>query len=193
VRDAFGAPGRRHDRLRVERSWLPRRPRSCPQTRPQGRTQTADDRQQDQVSQETTCQRRAASRCGQQSRRLRPNALSMDSGIYPALTYDIVRFLTGPLGTLSLALRFPDVIWSSPFRHGTSESAFCLSKKCELSGRTKCGHQTKSPKSYAKAPLQKSIAFRTPSVIAFCNSECAAFGSMSNQCRNDGLCNMVLA
>ena len=57
----------------------------------------ADDRQQNQISQEAARQRGVTKRCSRQSRRFRADALSMDSSLHSALTYDMVRFLRGPL------------------------------------------------------------------------------------------------
>jgi hypothetical protein len=65
----------------------PRRPRSRPSIRPYWRTQTADDREQDQVSEEAPRQRHSALRPGQQPRSLRSHALQVDSGLHNALAF----------------------------------------------------------------------------------------------------------
>jgi hypothetical protein len=53
------------DGTRTYHRTNPRRTRSCPEARPQRWPKTADDRQQDQISQKASRERSTASRCGQ--------------------------------------------------------------------------------------------------------------------------------
>jgi len=88
-----GQPG--GNGARTHRRTDPRWTRSRSPARPHRRTQTADDRKQDQISKEAAGQWRSAPRRGQQPRSLRPDSLQVDSSLRKLLACSIFRFLMG--------------------------------------------------------------------------------------------------